>query len=403
MTLLALAVIAAFALYVMKPAERIALLRRAVDLTQNAARAAAARKASKGDPFEEALRTRTERVLIVPALAAANVVVFLAMLVGSGSFSDPETLIRWGANFGPRTTNAEWGRMLDSLFVHVGPLHLFATLAGLVQAGIIMERLVGYVTFSAVYVMAGFLGSVVSLWLHPLDVSVGASGAVFGIYGFLAASSVWGMRSAKGVVIPLQTLRTFAPAAAIFILYSAVGGGLPVEAHVAGLLTGFVSGLLLAKDLGERTPAPRLAMKAVGATFVLAALVAIPLHGITDVRPEIEWIVRLETGTAARYEAAVERFRRGLISAKELAQEIERNIVPEIESARARILALGGVPREHRTLLEGAEQFLELRDKCWRLRAEALEQGNMAALREADQVEMSSLETLEAIKPSLSQ
>ena len=402
MTLLALTVLAGFAIYVMKPAERTRLVHGAVQLVRRIAGIAARHKPQR-DPFQEALRTRTERALIVPAIATANGLVFVAMLLGSGSLSDPDTLVAWGANFGPRTTNGEWSRMLDAMFVHAGPLHLLATIAGLVQAGLIVERLVGYFTFSAVYIAAGFFASVVSLWLHPMDASVGASGAVFGIYGFLAATAIWGMHRSSGVTIPLQTVRTFAPAAAVFFAYNAISGGLQFEADLAGFVTGFVSGLVLTKDVGERTPEPRLVTRAVTATFVVATLIAIPMHGLTDVRPQIEWIVRLEDGTAERYRTAVERFRRGVISARDLAQVIERNIVPELESAQAHLSALGRVPREHRALLERAEEFLRLRDECWRRRAQALEQGNLAVLREVDQVELTSLRALEEIKPAVRQ
>lgn len=403
MIFLALIVLSAFAIYVMKPHERRRLLETGLRLAAKAAGLAAQHAAKKQDPFTEGLRARTPRPLIVPAVITYNLVVFVAMLFASGSFSDPDTLVAWGGNFGPRTTNGEWGRLMISMFVHAGFIHLLATTAGLVQAGLIVERLVGYMTFSAVYLTAGFFASVVSLWLHPMDVSVGPSGAVFGIYGFLAATSIWGMQRSTGVTIPLHTVRSFAPAAALFLLYSILGAGLQLEAELAGFATGLVSGLVLTREVAERKPAPRRLAGAVAVTFVVAAAIAIPLHGITDVRPEIEWIVRLEEGTAARYDAAVERFRKGVISAAELATVIERTIVPELESARARLTVLGRVPREHQALLARAQEFLRLRDASWRMRADALEQGNMAVLREADRVELTSLQALEDLKPAVRQ
>ena len=404
MTLLAFTVLAAFALYVMKPEERLRFLRYVLDLLAKAGGAAAQRAGRKQrDPFGEALRQRTPAPLVVPAFAVVYSLVFLAMAMAPGAVSDPETLVAWGGNFGPRTTNVEWGRLLDSTFVHMGLLHLLATIAGLLQAGRIMERLVGHVTFAAVYLTAGFFASVVSLWLHPMDVSVGASGAVFGIYGFLTATAIWGMHRPTGVTIPLQTVRSFAPSVALFVVYNAVAGGLHFQAELAGLAAGFVAGLVLTGNIAERKPEPRRVVAAVATTFAIAAAIAIPMHGITDIRPEIEWIVRLEDGTAARYEAAVERFRKGVISARELAEVIERNIVPELESARNRLTGLGRIPREHRALIARAEEFLRLRDESWRLRAEALEVGNMAILRQADVIETASLETLEAIKPAIRQ
>ena len=397
MTLLAVTVLAAFAIYIMKPEERKALVRAAVLWIARASGGAAKRR-GKPDQFELALRARTEWPLIVPALVAYNTLVFAAMLV-AGAFGESDTLVRWGANFGPRTTNVEWGRLFDSMFVHAGVLHFLATIAGLVRAGLIMERLAGYVTFSAVYLMAGFFASVVSLWLRPMDMNVGASGAILGIYGFLAATSIWGVHRESGVTIPFSTLKRLAPWGALFVVYNVFDRALPFEAELAGFATGFVAGLVLTADIGEHIPAPRRVAAAVATTFTVAAALVLPLHGMVDVRPEIEWVVRLETGTAARYHSAVERFREGVISAKELADVIERNIVPELKSAEARFAALRRIPQEHRALVARAQEFLRLRDESWRLRVEALHEGNMAILRQAEQLETSSLEALETIKP----
>ena len=396
MFLLALLVIAGFALYVMKPDERIRLLQWTVANGRRVTHVAV-EHAAKEDPFTEALRAKTKPPLVVPALITYNVVIFVCMLFGSGSFGDPATLVAWGGNFGPRTTNGEWGRLLTSMFVHAGFLHLVATIAGLTQAGFIMERIVGYVTFSAVYLTAGLCASVVSLGLHPLDVNVGASGAIFGVYGFLAAMSVWGFRGQSGVVIPLQTLKAFAPAVGLFLLYN-LFGGLSLAADVAGFIAGAVAGVVLARDIGERRPAPRRISATVGATFGLAAVIAIPLHGITDMRQEVQAIVRAEDVTAAKYEKAVEQFRKGALSGHELAEVIDRTIIPELAAAGARLTGLGRVPQEHQALLARTQDFLRLRDESWRLRATALAQGNMAVLRKADEAEMSSFQALEEIR-----
>ena len=98
---------------------------------------------------------------------------------------------RWGASFGPRTTNGEWWRLVASMFVHTGTFQLLVNGAALVQLGLILERLVGHVTFAAVYFAAGLLASIVSLSDYPMGVSSGASGAIFGLYGLLLASTAW--------------------------------------------------------------------------------------------------------------------------------------------------------------------------------------------------------------------
>ena len=134
MTLLALTVLAAFAIYIMKPEERKRALLRVIDVVRRAGGAAARRAASRrADPFEEALKARTQWPLIVPAVVTYNAVVFVCMLFGSGAFADPDTLVAWGGNFGPRTTNGEWWRLVTSMFVHSGWLDLLVSLAALAQ------------------------------------------------------------------------------------------------------------------------------------------------------------------------------------------------------------------------------------------------------------------------------
>ena len=80
---------------------------------------------------------------MTPALLFVNVTVFVLMLVGHGALDDRDTLVGWGANVASRTTNGEWWRLVTMMFVHAGPLHFIATVAGLVPLGLMVERLVG--------------------------------------------------------------------------------------------------------------------------------------------------------------------------------------------------------------------------------------------------------------------
>src|SRR5687767_8249959 len=85
------------------------------------------------DSFHDALDARTRLAPVTPILIAANLALFVVMLFTSQSFSDPNTLVAWGGNFGPRTANGEWWRLVTALFVHAGWLHLLANLVGLIQ------------------------------------------------------------------------------------------------------------------------------------------------------------------------------------------------------------------------------------------------------------------------------
>jgi membrane associated rhomboid family serine protease len=349
--------------------------------------------------FHDALRARTPQVVATLALAALNAAVFILMVLGSGPLGDPETIVRWGGNFGPRTTNWEWWRLVTALFVHSSLIHLLVNIAGLVQAGQIVERLVGPRAFTTTYFVAGILPGLLGISDQPVGVTAGAGPAVFGIYGLLGASFVVGLRHRSPVTIPLPALKRLAPAAGIFLLYNVVAGG----PFVSGLVLGFVCGIALAFGAGDQNPTPRRIAQIAGAAAVVAVVAAVPLHGIADIRPEIARIAALHEHTTSGYDAAAARFRKGRISADALAKHIDREILPNLTAAHERVLALRGVPRQHQPLVAAAEEYLRLHVVSFRLRADGLRKSSMPKLQQAERTEgdaRAALEKIKALDPS---
>ncbi|MDT5016201.1 MAG: hypothetical protein QOD39_2361, partial [Mycobacterium sp.] len=151
-------------------------------------------EAAESEPereLRESLRARTRHAFVAPALVAVNVLIFAGILFSAGAISDPDTLVAWGASLGPRTTNGEWWRLVASTFVHTGTLHLLVNMAVLLQIGVALERLVGRLAFTGVYLSAGAFVGLVNLSSRPLAVTAGASGAIFGLYGLLLAAAIW--------------------------------------------------------------------------------------------------------------------------------------------------------------------------------------------------------------------
>jgi membrane associated rhomboid family serine protease len=375
----------------------------------------ATRSRPESEQFQEALRARTRWAPVTPALVVANVTVFVLMLRAPGAISDPGTLADWGGNFWLLTRNGQWWRLFTSMFVHTGVFHLLVNLAGLVQIGLILERLVGRLIVLAVFLTAGVFASLVNLTTHPMAMSVGGSGAIFGLYGLLFASSIWGMRHRSDVTIPLTAAKTLVPAAAVFILYNLANGSLGSGAEFTGLLTGLVCGTVLTKGVSDLKPAARRVAHLTAAALVIAVLAAIPLRGISDVKPELERTVAIEDRTAAAYKKAAARFGNGRIEAEELAMLIDRTITPELQITGARLKALVAVPVEHRTLVASAEEYVRLRSESWRFRSEWLHKSGVAPRRggeaalhrvnnrmiaRADEKERAALAVLERIRPA---
>jgi membrane associated rhomboid family serine protease len=401
-TVLAVLVLSGAALYFMTPEERVRLARLAVAVVRHAI-GTVIHGSSSGDPFDEMLRERTGRPFVTPLLVALNALIFMLMLLGPGALGDSQTLIDWGGNFAPRTTNGEWWRLISAMFVHGGVLHFVATMAGLLPLGLILERAVGRITFAAIYLSAGLLASIVSLWTaSPTSVSFGASGAVFGIYGLLLAVLGWAIVSRPVVPVPWITVKQVAAAAVPFFLYNLATDDVGPMSEMAGLGAGFVGGLLVARGVTREKPARRRAAVLTAATVVIVVAAAIPFRGVVDFRPEIAGIAAVEEQTAGAYDEAVAKFRLGRVPAKVLIQMIDRTIIPELQAVRARVTALRGVPQEQAPLVAAAEEYFQLREACWRRRAEGLLRSNGNMLRDADHTERAALDAFRKLRPATS-
>lgn len=399
-TVLGLLILAGVPLYLMTPEER-AQFGRAVLAAVSRAIRAARQGPPAGEPFNDFLRARTRWTVVTPLLIALNTLIFARMLFDAGAVSEPQTLVNWGGNIALRTTNGDWWRLIAATFVHAGMLHCLATIAGLVPLGFILERAVGPVAFLTTYVAAGTLANVVSVWTtSALTVSVGASAAIFGIYGLLLATLVWCIVNRPPVPVPLVVLKRISVAAAVFLLYSLVTDHVTTTSELVGLATGFASGLVAARGVAKAKPPVRHSGLVMAATVLIAVVCAVPLRAVADVAPEIARVVAVEERTTEAYDAAVVKFRKHTIATDALVQMIDGTILPELHVIRGRLKALRGVPPEHVPLVAAAEEYVELREQSWRRRAEGLLQSDTHMLREAEETERAALEALRQLRPA---
>jgi membrane associated rhomboid family serine protease len=335
----------------------------------------------------------------MPVILGANALIFVFMLFGPGSFSDRDTLLAWGGSFGPRTTNGEWWRLFSSAFVHAGMLHVAATIAGTFRVGVILERLVGPTSFATTYVAAAVLANLASLAGRPVAIRVGASGAVFGVFGLFIAAYTWGMIRRSELTIPPAALRYIAPGAAAFLLYTFITEGVITPAMVAGLAVGLICGFVLASGISASKPPVRRVMATMSATAGIVVLLAVPLRGVADVAGEIAYVVSVENRTARDYNADVTRFKRGRVPTEQLIADIE-TIAPQLDAVSIRLDSLENVPREHQWLVDNAKAYVRMRMESWRLRADALRNSDMRGLQKADGLEHTSIAILDKIRPA---
>jgi membrane associated rhomboid family serine protease/Flp pilus assembly protein TadD len=193
-------------------------------------------------------RGGTSHVAFTHVLVGINAAVFLGMVLAGTSFTDPSTeqLVRWGANWGPLTLGGQSWRLLTCLFLHGGILHIGFNMWCLWDLGALCESLYGPWTFGAVYFISGVAASIASVAWHPGGVSVGASGAIFGLAGALIASYYVGEFTAPRAMVR-GTLRSLVVFAAYSLIFGAMSGRTDNAAHVGGLVTGLVFGALIAR------------------------------------------------------------------------------------------------------------------------------------------------------------
>ncbi|WP_295993642.1 rhomboid family intramembrane serine protease [Rugamonas sp.] len=277
------------------------------------------------------------------ALVAVNLIVFVLMgFDGAGllSASDGDAAIRWGSNFGPLTVDGQWWRLFTSMFIHSGLLHVGLNMLALYQSGRMVERMYGSVHFALLYLFSGLSGSMVSILWHPMNNSVGASGAIFGVFGGLLAFIL-----KPGSAVPPAIVNEHRNSTLFFIGFNLINGytqtGIDNGAHLGGLLGGLAFGFLLARplDLAQRARAGAARMVApVPGCLLLLALLAYPLwHPGLDIvqqrsfRAVLHALPQQEQLASADASAWLGKARKHTISDAELADAMEQKVVPQWE------------------------------------------------------------------------
>lgn len=205
---------------------------------------------------QPAARTTGRPPLVTLTLIAINVLVYVAMGVSGVSWVEPSVndAIRWGADFGVLTLAGQWWRLLTSVFVHFGIIHLLFNMWCLWDLGLSLEPLMGRGAFALMYLASGIGASAVSLGWNQWRVSAGASGAIFGVAGALVSYLIL-----KKAPLPKEIIRRRLKSLAAFIFYNLFYGalrfGVDNSAHLGGLIAGVIFGALIPAVVPPAMPA----------------------------------------------------------------------------------------------------------------------------------------------------
>lgn len=167
-------------------------------------------------------------------LIAINIIMFIILELNGGSIN-VETLIKMGAKYNPAIIEGEWWRLISSMFLHIGFLHLAMNMLALYYLGTAVERIYGSGRFLMIYFLAGIAGGLTS-FAFSVNVAAGASGAIFGLFGALL---FFGLNHKK---VFFQTIgRNIITVVGINLVLGFVVPQIDMGAHIGGLLAGFIA------------------------------------------------------------------------------------------------------------------------------------------------------------------
>ncbi len=230
--------------------------------------------AQEHDSFAEKLAQATPRIWVTPLLVALNVLVWLAGLALGMDPISPKVrdLATWGGNFLPLTVQQPW-RLMSATFLHGGIVHLGMNMWALWSTGALVERFYGNKQYLLLYLLSGLFGSLASLFFSArTGVSVGASGAIFGVVGAILAAAYTKHGKMPGSMVKALKA-SMLPFVAFSLFMGFTSGHIDNAAHIGGGVAGFVLAMIMAEkfdwDEYRRQAIPR----------VLAALAVSALIG----------------------------------------------------------------------------------------------------------------------------
>src|SRR6478609_2457294 len=186
-------------------------------------------------------------------LLVSNILIFIFCYYQAKTFSEPTwslTLFQMGAEFNPLTLDKEWYRIFTHIFLHGHLAHLAFNMYALFSVGSVLEQEIGTKKFIWVYLLTGVAASLNSLYWNLFTLGVGASGAIFGLFGFSVVLNVFKSRQQGVSIIPI--LINFG----IFLvinLFFAKALHADNSAHMGGLIAGAaLAGLLIIQNENQR-------------------------------------------------------------------------------------------------------------------------------------------------------
>jgi membrane associated rhomboid family serine protease len=225
------------------------------------------------------IRSAPSTPIVTQTLIALNVAAFLAETAAGAALGGGGggTVYNHGVLFGPAIAHQhEYWRILTAGFLHDGLFHIFVNMLSLYFIGPVLEPAIGRLNFAAIYFASLLAGSFGALLFQPLAPTVGASGAIFGIFGALIV-----VARARGIPIWQSGL---GPILVINLLFSVSFKGISIGGHLGGLIAGLITGWLVV-EFAERRREPWVPLAGCALIAVLSVVGAVAVAGSHGLAP----------------------------------------------------------------------------------------------------------------------
>jgi len=182
-------------------------------------------------------------------LIALNVSIYIyGAIVGGDALSTSNNVIyQWG-QVNLFVFQGAYYQLFTSMFIHATIVHLVGNMLFLLIFGLRGEEMFSLPEFLGIYLIGGLVGNVLSLAFGPIFISVGASGAIFSLFG---ACVIYGRRSVRQSILGALVY-------AFFLFFINTGEGVNIVAHLGGLVFGLLIGYLIAS---RRKPSEQYSFK----------------------------------------------------------------------------------------------------------------------------------------------
>jgi rhomboid protease GluP len=304
-------------------------------------------------------------------LIALNVAAFGVELAMGADPIAPKVLdvLHAGADYAPLTLHGEPWRVVTSMFLHFGLLHIAMNMLclGLWR---IVETWYGHFGFAAIYLSSGLIGGVGSVAHASNVVSAGASGAVFGVFG---AGAVFLLlrRDELDPQVFQNRARRLGYLIAMNLIYGFKATHIDMTAHIVGLVTGAGLGALLLAGKSASVQRGKRALAALVAGVVITAGALLVMPAPRDLDAVLADVHTVEHQCVTTYNERLRQGKANEITAAAFADAIDNEVLAPWRALRVRVDAVpeADIPPRLRPLFEVLRTYIADRQEAWEARS----------------------------------